>query len=166
MFHSLEIFKNGWERESQGTMSLLNNLTDESLNQKVYDGGRSLKDIAWHIVTTMNEMLGHTGLTIKGPAHDSEAPATAKEIADAYNATSKYVQEEVMSKWNDKMLFDEVEMYGEKWTYGVVLHALIGHQTHHRGQMTVLMRQAGLKVPGVYGPSKEEWEKYGMPPQK
>ena len=29
----------------------------------------------------------------------------------------------------------------------------------------VLMRQAGLAVPGVYGPSKEEWGAYGMPAQ-
>jgi uncharacterized damage-inducible protein DinB len=28
--------------------------------------------------------------------------------------------------------------------------------------MTVLMRQAGLKVPGIYGPSREEWVKIGM----
>jgi len=28
----------------------------------------------------------------------------------------------------------------------------------------VLMRQAGLRVPGVYGPAKEEWESYGMEP--
>jgi len=26
-----------------------------------------------------------------------------------------------------------------------------------------LMRQAGLKVPGIYGPSKEEWALMGMP---
>jgi uncharacterized damage-inducible protein DinB len=32
--------------------------------------------------------------------------------------------------------------------------------------MTVLMRQAGLKVPGIYGPSREEWSQFGMPPQK
>ncbi|MBI2416475.1 MAG: hypothetical protein HYV28_00920 [Ignavibacteriales bacterium] len=31
--------------------------------------------------------------------------------------------------------------------------------------MTVLMRQAGLKVPGAYGPSREEWAAYGMPAQ-
>jgi uncharacterized damage-inducible protein DinB len=31
--------------------------------------------------------------------------------------------------------------------------------------MTVLMRQAGIKVPGVYGPAKEEWAAYGMPVQ-
>ena len=40
---------------------------------------------------------------------------------------------------------------------------LVTHQTHHRGQMTVLMRQAGLKVPDVYGPAKEGWATYGMP---
>jgi len=28
--------------------------------------------------------------------------------------------------------------------------------------MTVLMRQGGLKVPGVFGPTKEEWSQYGM----
>ena len=28
--------------------------------------------------------------------------------------------------------------------------------------MTVLMRQAGLTVPGVYGPAKEEWAVAGM----
>jgi len=54
-------------------------------------------------------------------------------------------------------------MYGEKWARGVTLHILLVHEIHHRGQMTVLMRQAGLKVPGVYGPAKEEWTQYKMP---
>ena len=43
------------------------------------------------------------------------------------------------------------------------LFYLIAHQTHHRGQMTVLMRQAGLRVPGIYGPAKEEWAAFGAP---
>ena len=47
-----------------------------------------------------------------------------------------------------------------------MLSALIRHEAHHRGQMTVLMRQAGLTVPGVYGPSREEWVAYGMPVQE
>ena len=54
-------------------------------------------------------------------------------------------------------------MYGESWTVGFTLLALITHQAHHRGQMTVLMRQAGLTVPGIYGPAREEWASYGMP---
>jgi uncharacterized damage-inducible protein DinB len=56
-------------------------------------------------------------------------------------------------------------MYGEQWPRGTMLNALIAHQTHHRGQMTVLMRQAGVPVPGMYGPSKEEWAAMGMPAQ-
>jgi uncharacterized damage-inducible protein DinB len=63
------------------------------------------------------------------------------------------------------MLPVEIPMYGEKWTRGFTLYVLIAHQSHHRGQMTVLMRQAGLKVPGVCGPSKEEWAAYGMAAQ-
>ena len=54
-------------------------------------------------------------------------------------------------------------MYGEKWPRGMSLSALMAHETHHRGQMTVLMRQAGLPVPGVYGPAKEEWAAMGAP---
>ena len=69
-----------------------------------------------------------------------------------------------MAGWSDATLEVEDEMYGQKWPRGSTLQALIVHQAHHRGQMTVLMRQAGLKVPGVYGPAREEWTAYGMQP--
>jgi uncharacterized damage-inducible protein DinB len=54
-------------------------------------------------------------------------------------------------------------MFGEKWKRGFAFASLLRHQTHHRGQMTVLMRQAGLRVPGVCGPAREEWARLGMP---
>jgi uncharacterized damage-inducible protein DinB len=62
------------------------------------------------------------------------------------------------------MLTDELPMYGSTWRRGDILASLVHHQIHHRGQMTVLMRQAGLVVPGVYGPAREEWAAMGMPP--
>jgi alanyl-tRNA synthetase len=43
------------------------------------------------------------------------------------------------------------------------LDVLIKHQTHHRGQLTIGMRQAGLVTPGMYGPAKEEWTAMGVP---
>ena len=39
---------------------------------------------------------------------------------------------------------------------------LIKHIVHHRGQVTVLMRQAGIKPFGVYGPPKEDWIHLGV----
>jgi uncharacterized damage-inducible protein DinB len=69
-----------------------------------------------------------------------------------------------VSGWSDATLEVEDDMYGERWPRGATLQSLVVHQAHHRGQMTVLMRQAGLRVPGVYGPAREEWTAYGMPP--
>lgn len=74
--------------------------------------------------------------------------------------------EEITSKWKDADMEKEVNMYGQMWKNGVTLQILISHQIHHRAQLTVLMRQAGLVVPGIMGPSKEEWAAMGMPPQK
>ncbi|OMF04924.1 DinB family protein [Paenibacillus sp. FSL H7-0331] len=48
-------------------------------------------------------------------------------------------------------LLTKVNMYGELWTHGQALQILIGQEVHHRGQMTVLTRQAGLRVPVYSG---------------
>jgi uncharacterized damage-inducible protein DinB len=55
-------------------------------------------------------------------------------------------------------------MYGQQWQRGTTLMTVQMHESHHRGQITVLMRQAGLKVPGVVGPAKEDWRQFGMEP--
>ena len=82
-----------------------------------------------------------------------------------YEASARAIGEGLPKAWNDAMLDEMVPMYGEQWPRGMVLTSLIVHQAHHRGQMTALMRVAGLKVPGVYGPAREEWAAYNMPTQ-
>ena len=65
--------------------------------------------------------------------------------------------EALQSKWTNKDLATINDFFGRPMPNSIFLMTLINHQNHHRGQMTVLMRQAGLTVPGVYGPAKEEW---------
>jgi uncharacterized damage-inducible protein DinB len=115
------------------------------------------------LVQTLPEMLGLVGLKIDGPSHTDECPANAADIAAAYEKAAKSVADEVGNNWKNESLLEENEMYGETWAKGLTLFYLIAHQAHHRGQMTVLMRQAGLAVPGVYGPAKEEWAAMGAP---
>lgn len=146
-----------------GTKKLLDALTDESLEQAVSEGHRNIGRIAWHIVQTLPEMCNRTGLAAVGPGEKDPVPSGAAEIAEAFQKASQSVLDEVTSKWNDEGLFKTDEMYGESWPRGLTLKILHDHEIHHRGQLTVLMRQAGLKVPGMVGPSLEEWEQYGMP---
>lgn len=38
----------------------------------------------------------------------------------------------------------------------VVRSMLMNHLYHHRGQLSIYLRAAGKKVPGIYGPSSDE----------
>ncbi|MHC1738359.1 MAG: DinB family protein [Ignavibacteriaceae bacterium] len=166
MFRKIEDFKKAWTYETEATLKMLAALTDESLKTKVYPEGRDLGFIAWHITVSLSEMANKTGLSVPGPDENSDRPESAKAIHDEFKASAEGLLKEVSEKWKDEDLLTKVNMYGEEWENGNTLYILITHQAHHRGQMTVLMRQAGLTFPGVYGPSKEEWVNYGAPPAK
>ena len=163
MITSIVEFEMMWKQESGGTRKLLAELTDASLQQAVANDHRTLGRVAWHITTSVHEMMSRTGLTIEGPAAEAPVPTVAGAIRAGYDAAAVSLLAEMKAKWTDASLTVEDEMYGEKWKRALTLAILIAHQTHHRGQMTVLMRQAGLKVPGVYGPSKDEWAAMGAP---
>jgi uncharacterized damage-inducible protein DinB len=162
MFRRVDDFDKAWAQESESTLKILRALTDASLAQAVNADGRTLGRMAWHLATTLGEMMGRTGLAVAGPTHDAPVPATADAIVNAYETAATAVAEGVRSGWTDATLETEDDMYGQRWARGQTLQALVVHQAHHRGQMTVLMRQAGLKVPGVYGPAREEWTAFGM----
>lgn len=163
MLRKIEDFQSLWKYEVEVTGKVLQTLTDDSLSQRVTPDGRTLGFLAWHLTQTLGEMLELVGLRIDAPAMDAECPSTASEIAAAFDTAANSVAKEVDSNWNDETLLQIDQMYGDTWTRGLTLFLLIAHQAHHRGQMTVLMRQAGLPVPGVYGPSKEEWAAMGAP---
>jgi uncharacterized damage-inducible protein DinB len=164
MFSTISSFIYVWSQELESTQKLFKHLTDKSLAQEVGPGGRTLGRLAWHVTTTIPEMMNRTGLTIAEPDPDAPVPASAKVIFNTFSEAAIALLEQVQAKWNDASLEQEDEMYGGKWKRSNTLGALVLHLVHHRGQMTVLMRQAGLSIPGVYGPAREEWAAFGMQP--
>jgi len=166
MFSSIKEALKELQNESEATQKLFKNLTDDSLSQKVYAEGRTLARLAWHITTSVVEMMNKTDLKITDVAEDAPIPATANEILEAYQKVSASLLVQLKEKWSDESLVEKINMYGEEWTKNTILVVLMKHEIHHRAQMTVLMRQAGLKVPGLYGPAKEEWSQYNMPPME
>ena len=162
MYRKIEDFQKDWTYEAEQTVKLFQNLTDESLAQKITEDGRSLGFLAWHMTQTLGEMPALVGLKVDAPSQESETPSAASEIVSAFETAANSVREEVVKNWTDETLEIEDEMYGETWKRGMTLFYLMMHQAHHRGQITVLMRQANLKVVGIYGPAKEEWEAMGM----
>jgi uncharacterized damage-inducible protein DinB len=159
-------FISDFNYETEATIKMFKNLTDVSLKQKVTENGRSLGRLAWHITGSFGEMGTTAGLTALHNVDDKIVPIEATVIVDEYMKATDALKNAVTKEWKDASFKDEINMYGQTWTKGQTLSVLLVHQMHHRGQMTVLMRQAGLKVPGVYGPAFEEWSDIGMSPQE
>jgi uncharacterized damage-inducible protein DinB len=166
MIQSIAAFTAAWTYEHEATLKIFRALTDASLAQRVTPEGRSLGELAWHIVQTLGEMPQHAAVPVEAPGEDAPVPASAGVIAEEFDKAAESVAKVVPATWNDASLGEDVSMYGQTWRKGDVLSSLILHQAHHRGQVTVLMRQAGLMVPGIYGPSREEWAAMGMPAPK
>jgi len=162
MFQTLDHFLKSWEFEASATQKLLNSLTDESLQQEITSQNWTLGRIAWHTVTAIRIITSNTNITFEAPSKDYPVPTSAQFIADSYHEASNAFVHALKTQWNDHTMNESIEFIGQQMPNGSLLMFLIQHQSHHRGQMTVLMRQAGLTVPGIYGPAKEEWANFGM----
>lgn len=167
MFRRVEDFKEIWKAEAAKTATLFAAIPDASLDQAVNPEHRDLRRMAWHLVESVAEMPALAGITLPDlplvDGHLGDPPAEMAAILAAYTKAAEGVLDHI-GAWNNAELGRSFDCYGEKWSGGFLLWVLVTHQTHHRGQMTVLMRQAGLKVPDVYGPAKEGWAAFGAQP--
>jgi len=163
MYCSIEDFVVQWKAEESATLKIFESVSDEVLHNKSHDDLRSLGRLAWHITQTLTEMPHKAGLVDEDKLENMPIPESMLEIINTYKQCSALLLGEVEKRWKDDDLNGTIEIYGEQWECRKVLSVLVLHQVHHRGQMTALMRMLGLKVPGIYGPAKEEWSKYGMP---
>lgn len=157
MFTTTAEFTAAWKSEISKVEKLFDALTDDSLEQPRQDNIRTLGRVAWHIVTTLPEMCNRFGLMLDGPTEKDPIPTKASDIKKFYMSYAESIMKQV-SSWSDADLQIEDDMYGETWKRGASLYIFLIHEVHHLGQMTVMMRLAGLPVPGIYGPSREEWK--------
>ena len=162
MFRKLDDFFNGYATLVEGTRKILAAVDDEAMCQNVAPGHRTLRGLAWHIVVTVPEMMNQVGLGLSSVDEKALPPGSPDELRGAYDKVSDELVAALRAKWRDDDLEKTDELYGETWPRGLTLRILMDHEIHHRGQLTILLRQAGRPVPGIYGPSKEEWVDLGM----
>ena len=70
---SLEDFKTQWLKEAHITEQVMNALTDESLKTAMTEHHRTLGQLAWHLVMSIQYMT-MLGLQFEGPSREQEIP--------------------------------------------------------------------------------------------
>jgi len=162
MYNTIGEFIKEWNYEMNSTQKVFDALTDKSLEVEISPDGRTLGRVAWHIVTNIPQYLSKFGFIIETVKDPATIPSSAKEIAERFREVSAAAVETVNKQWTNESLEKIQDAFGRDLSNAEILTLLIKHIVHHRGQMTVLMRKAELRVPGVYGPAREEWSQMGM----
>ncbi len=167
MYRNTEDFAKDWNSEVQSTIKLFKAIPEDKADITLDAPGlRSLRSIAWHLVGTMDALASQLkwGPYLGENWHEMK-PGSMEEVIAAYETSSKAYLEDIEKHWTNTDLGFIETMWGHEISRGLVLSEFtIGHQCHHRGQMTIIMRLCGIKVPGLYGPSYDEWKDMGRDP--
>lgn len=159
MYRIVDDFIQDWQQSSDGTLSVFKAVTDEKKDFSIVEGHNSLEWISWHLTNSPTFFIGLIGLSLEVELNPVNVPSTINEIINIYQAVSENILKVVKENLTDDSLLKNVNMGGQDIAIGAVLRKMVDHQTHHRAQMQVLLRQAGLSVPSVMGPTKEQLAK-------
>ena len=158
MYRKLDDFIEEWRHNSAGTLAAFEAITEEKKHQSIEKGHSSLEWLSWHLTTAPAYFMGQVGLSLDVELNPSNTPSTIQEIIAVYNNVRDNVINVAKENLSDEKLLEEVNSHGRDVAIGAILRMMVDHQTHHRAQMQVLIRQAGLPVPSVMGPTKEQRE--------
>jgi len=164
MSDELQTFIGTWDTEAKKTASMLRALPEGQYDFRPDAGGRSVGELAWHLA----EIEAYSGFGIERGAFEIgvrppgvERPKTIAALAPGYERIHAESMEQIRKLTSadldrQVMFFTGSPMSIREILWSAVLH----HQIHHRGQLSVLCRLAGGAAPGTYGPNREESAKF------
>jgi uncharacterized damage-inducible protein DinB len=150
------------EMEAQTTRRVLERVPADRLGWKPHDKSMSLGQLALHIATmpgAIAQMSQQSPMQI--PKFNQPAAATAAELVPTLDKSVAQAKQ-VLGSLDDAALakiWRAVDGDREVMAVpvGAVLRSImLNHWYHHRGQLSVYLRQVGVPVPSIYGPSADE----------
>ena len=157
------------DQEAEATRRCLERVPEDKLGWKPHEKSLSLGRLAHHLATTPGEMaqsMAGGGMELADfpeelyPTVESAAslvPALEESLASAREVLSAMSDEDFMSSW--RMTAGGTEMMTMP-KMAVARSMMLNHWYHHRGQLTVYLRELDVAVPAIYGPSADDnpWE--------
>jgi uncharacterized damage-inducible protein DinB len=150
------------EQEARTTRRVLERVPNESLMWKPHDKARTLGELALHVATVpgaVAELAAQAEIQAPQfidprPNHASElVPALDESIAKARRALAGMSDATLGSTW--RMLRGQQEVMAIP-RMAFLRSVMLNHWYHHRGQLTMYLRELNVPIPSIYGPSADE----------
>ena len=150
------------EREAQTTRRVLERVPDDRLGWKPHDRSMSLGQLALHIATVPGAIAELSQMSpFPLPKFEQPSAASAAELVPALDQSVAKARA-ILSRLSDADLTKIWQVVdGDREVMAIPVGAMLrsimlNHWYHHRGQLSVYLRQVGVPVPSIYGPSADE----------
>ena len=156
--NELERYIEIWEREHAKTMKTLEALPADGYDFRPDPEGRSLGELAWHLAE--GEAYGSFFIERGGFTRDErppgiERPRKVEELAPAYQRVHDDALARVRKVGAEDLDRSIPSFAGETTIRDLMWDFILLHGIHHRGQLTMLVRQSGARPVGLFGPTRE-----------
>ena len=151
------------EQETQTTRRVLERVPDSHLTWRPHEKARTLGELAMHVAIVPGALaeLISSPSPRQVPQFTDPVPANASELLSTLEES--ITKAKTALKGLDDTKLNEVWrlMNGEQELFAVPRRALLrsvmlNHWYHHRGQLSVYLRQLDVLIPSIYGPSADE----------
>ena len=152
------------ENEGATTRKVLERIPPEKFDWRPHDKSMTMGRLASHVA----EMHGWTVSTVKDSEIDfakiDYKPFEPKTTEDLVNLFEKTYAEaiEALKGASDDIWHEPWSLKNGDTTYftmpkiAVMRSMVLNHIVHHRGQLSVYLRENDIPVPAMYGPSADE----------
>jgi uncharacterized damage-inducible protein DinB len=150
------------EQEAMTTRRVLERVPGDKLGFKPHERSWSLGQLALHVAQLPG---GIADLSTRSPAQapqfNQASAKDAAELVPAFEASLARARQVLTGATDAELMADWVLMNGDQEIWRVPRLALLrtlmlNHAYHHRGQLTVYLRELNVPVPSIYGPSADE----------
>jgi uncharacterized damage-inducible protein DinB len=150
------------DQETHTTRRVLERVPGDRLGWKPHDKSMSLGQLALHVATVpggVAQVALQSPLPLPEFKHPSAAsaaeliPALEQSVAKAHEVIRTMDDAALAKIW--RVMDGEREVLA--MPVGALLRSImLNHWYHHRGQLSVYLRQLDVPVPSIYGPSADE----------
>jgi uncharacterized damage-inducible protein DinB len=152
------------EQEAATTRRVLERVPDNQLGWRPHQKSRTLGQLALHIAVVPGAVAEFVASPSPvqapqfgpdpSPASSSELmPALDQSIAKAKKVLGGMDDATLMATW--RMMLGDREIFAVPRA-AMLRSVMLNHWYHHRGQLTVYLRELGVPIPSIYGPSADE----------
>jgi uncharacterized damage-inducible protein DinB len=150
------------EQEADTTRRVLERVPDAQLGWRPHKTARTLGELALHIATVPGAVAQLASQSpVQAPQFTDPSPRSAAELVPALNESIARARQILGGMDDQTMNATWRLMHGDRELLAIpraaiLRNIMLNHWYHHRGQLTVYLRQLGVPIPSVYGPSADE----------